>query len=115
MLANLEFYESLRFFSASEFEYPEQLDREFLRTLDWARHYAGVPFKITSDWRDGSSGAHGEGRGVDIRVSTSQERYHILRGLVLAGFTRFGVYDKHIHADSSVKQDQEVAWVGKSK
>ena len=114
MLANLEFYDSLRFFSADEFKHPEKLHKEFLERLDWARHYAGVPFYISDDYRHGSSGAHGEGRGVDIRVDNNRERYYILRGIVLAGFTRFGVYDKHIHADTSTKQNQEVAWMGKS-
>ncbi len=115
MLADREFYNSLRFFSADEFDYPEKMSQALLKSLDWARHYAGVPFRITDDWRAHSSGAHVDGDGVDIAVTSSHERYCILRGLVLAGFVRWGDYDKHIHADVSTRLAQEVAWIGKSK
>lgn len=121
MLANLEFYDSLRFFSAAEFKYPEQMSQDFLQQLDWARHYAGVPFAITDDYRlpDNDMGvklsAHKEGKAVDLKVSNSHQRYAILRGLILAGFTRVGMYDRHIHADRSTKLPQEVVWIGKSK
>ena len=101
------------------------LDTEFVAKLDKARHEAGVPFIITSGKRtpadnervlgvEGSS--HVKGLGVDVRCHDSHTRFKIIKGLILAEFVRFGIYDKHIHIDFDQGEDkpQEVAWLGKS-
>ena len=106
----------LQHFTAGEFgEHADSMNPVLLRKLDDARHIAGVPFKITSAWRTGDLRAHGKGDAVDIRAHDSRGRFLILKGLVLAGFTRIGIYNLHLHADVNETADQEVAWLGKSK
>jgi len=103
----------IRHFRPSEFA--GEMDRALIEQLDVAREYAGVPFTLTSTRRDGDgSSAHDTGHAVDIRCHDSRLRFRILYGLVMAGFDRIGIYDRHIHADSSVDHDAEVVWLGES-
>jgi len=83
--------------------------------LELAENLAGVPFEITSAYREGDAGAHGEGWAVDIACSDSRTRFKILRGLIGAGFRRIGIYDGHIHADRSLTRSDNVVWLGVSK
>ena len=91
------------------------MNRELLEKLDDARHYANTPFVITSSYRKGDEGSHGDGDAVDIRCHESRPRFMIVSGLIHAGFTRIGIYDKHIHADVSSRLDQIVMWWGVSE
>lgn len=104
----------LAHFTADEFSAPESMRAGFLRKLDQAREIAGVPFKITSSFRDGDLGAHGRGYAVDVRCRTSRARFHILRGAIEAGFRRIGVYDRHIHLDDDPSLPDAVVWWGMS-
>ncbi len=93
------------------------LQPAFVARLDAARELAGVAFVITCGLRVvGTSkvqgSAHEAGWAVDIRCSSSHQRFRILRALFAVGFTRVGVYDKHIHVDADPTKPQEVAWVG---
>lgn len=106
----MTFFESLRYFKAEEFDSPEKMDTEFLSKLDFARARAGVPFNLSSSYRGGDLGAHGEGLAVDIACLSSRWRFLILRGLISVGFTRIGIYPSHIHVDLSPGRDQEVCW-----
>ena len=99
-------------------------DPDLVRRLDEARGWAGVPFVISSgirttdenrDLGGAEDSAHVTGHGVDIACSGSRQRYQILRGLMDAGFHRIGIYDRHIHADTSPHNDPRVIWVGISK
>jgi len=113
-----EEWNAIYFFSAAEFEEPEKMDVELVTMLSEARRHSGIPFKLTSTYRDGDPKTHGMGKGVDIRCSQSRPRFRILKGLILAGFNRIGIYDKHIHADVGTEDegfDVEVTWMGKSK
>ncbi len=93
---------------------------ELALRLDIARDIAGVPFRITSGFRSRarnkavggkSNSAHLRGWAVDLFVPTrsSRKRYHLVRGLFLAGFRRVVLYrDKscvHADADPSLPQD----------
>lgn len=99
------------------------LDKELVSKLDTARRVAGVPFVITSGARspeqneramgvEGSS--HTKGLAVDLRVSDSQTRFLMVKGLLAAGFTRIGIYDKHCHVDLDLEKAQDVIWTGVS-
>ena len=96
------------------------LDRELCAMLDQARHHANTPFILTSTLRSPESSigvkdsAHLTGKAVDIRITDSVARFKIVRGLILAGFTRIGVYDKHAHADIDETKPQNVMWLGES-
>ena len=59
--------------------------------------------------------AHIKGHAVDISMSDSRERFILLMHLLKAGFTRIGVYNKHIHVDDDPNKDRNVLWVGTSK
>ncbi len=83
--------------------------------LELAEKLAGVQFEITSGFRIGDDGAHGEGWAVDIACHSSKARFKILNGLIGAGFTRIGIYDRHIHADRSASRPAYVVWMGVSR
>jgi len=96
------------------------LDTELVAMLDRARGLAGVPFVITCGLRTQEQNdalpesvkdsAHLSGNAVDLACADSTTRFAMLRGLILAGFTRIGVYQNHLHADNSVTLPQKVCW-----
>jgi uncharacterized protein YcbK (DUF882 family) len=99
------------------------LSPRLVAMLDGARDYAGVPFRITSGARTPEENqaaqgvkntAHMRGLAVDLACVDGRERWHILTALLNVGFSRVGVYDRHIHADCDVSLPQEVIWWGKS-
>lgn len=101
----------------------EGLDAELVAKLDWARGRSGVPFIITSGRRTPEdnervmgvdASAHIKGLAVDLRCSDSTARYKMLQALLLVGFKRLGVYDKHLHCDLDPDLPQEVVWIGVS-
>lgn len=79
-----------------------------LRRLDEARRIACVPFVLTSAFRsvaherahgrDGSS-SHTKGLAFDVAVLSSSHRFHVVRGAILAGFTRIGIASNFVHMD----------------
>ena len=116
----------LRYFKLSEFDSPDEvgsgkkMDSKFLEKLDYARHNAGIPFKINSGYRTqewnlkvggrfGSS--HKKGLAVDIGYTGSRERYLILSALMEVGITRFGIAKGFIHADVDNSKDPDVIWL----
>lgn len=99
------------------------LDTELVAMLDWARGRSGVPFVITCGLRTASQNdkvggvqdsAHLRGLAVDLSCSDSHDRFRMVQALLLAGFKRIGIYDRHIHADRDSSLPQEVIWVGVS-
>ena len=96
---------------------------ELVEKLDQARGYARVPFIITSGYRPPEVNAavggvedseHETGEGVDLACSDSRTRHQMLPALYLVGFSRIGVYDRHIHAGISKTKPQKVTWWGTS-
>lgn len=116
-------YEGLEHFRAWEFgPHAERMQSAFLLKLDRARALAGIPFYVSSAWRDDPDGPHGEGYGVDIRiepfatgVSKSRARYLIVKAALEVGISRIGVYDQHVHLDIDPDEDPDVLWVGVSQ
>lgn len=96
------------------------LDIELVAMLDRARGLAGFPFTITSGLRTQEKNdslpasvkdsSHLTGNGVDLACSESPERFAMLRGLILAGFKRIGIYAGHIHCDNSSTLPPNVCW-----
>lgn len=91
--------------------------------LDAARSFAHVPFIITSGFRTEAENlaaggvpgsAHTLGLGVDLRCEGSYTRFRMVTALLVAGFKRIGVYDKHIHVDIDGSLPQSVMWTGTS-
>ena len=96
------------------------LDVGLVKMLDQARELAGIPFIITSGFRTPGENAmaggvkdsaHLKGIAVDLRCSSSRERFLILKGLFSVGFPRIGIYKNHIHADIDVIKDLNVCWL----
>lgn len=109
-----------KYFSPSEIV---GLVPELVAKLDIARDVSNVPYRISSGYRDPAANvaaggvegsAHEKGMAVDLACSESRQRYHILIGLMLAGFHRIGIYDRHIHADIDGTKPEQVIWVGVS-
>ena len=119
---------NLKYFKLSEFDSPDQvgsgkkMNKKFLEKLDYARHNAGIPFKINSGYRTearntlvggrvGSS--HLKGLAVDIAYKGSRERYIILNALISVGINRIGIGNSFIHCDLDNSKSQDVIWLYK--
>lgn len=105
----------VRYFKWEEFGCQACVRPELVYRLDDARELAGIPFVISSAYRVGDIASHGRGYGADIRIRSSLERYRVLGGVIEAGFTRIGIYDRHIHVDVDPALPTGVVWIGKSR
>ena len=116
----------LKHFKLSEFDSPDKpgsgskMDKKFLEKLDYARHNAGVPFKINSGYRTkewnmhiggrvGSS--HIKGLAADIHCNGSRDRALIVKALIQVGISRIGIGKTFIHCDVDKQKDQDVIWL----
>lgn len=115
----------MKHFNINEFDSPDLLNsginmkKEFLSKLVKARQIADIPFIIDSGYRSTNhnriigglaDSAHLTGQAADIRCLSSIARYKIISSLLLAGFTRLGVYSNFLHVDSDTKKPQNVIW-----
>ena len=108
---------TLTFFGAWEFaqrnkpETADLFDPATAIMLDSARGYSGVPYKLNSavrepDYNDAVGGVARSSHtapcycGVDISTPNGHNRDTILYGLKKAGFTRFVIYEHHLHTDT---------------
>jgi zinc D-Ala-D-Ala carboxypeptidase len=97
------------------------LQPELVEKLDRAREVAGVPFIITSGFRDeehnrnlggAPNSAHLRGLAVDLNVVDSFTRYRVVFGLLAAGFLRVEVSPRHVHADCDSSLPHPVLFLG---
>lgn len=99
------------------------LDQELCAKLDWARGRSGIPFVITSGLRTVeqnseasgvSDSSHLKGLAVDLRIqdASASNRFKMVNALLLSGFKRIGIYDKHCHVDIDSNLPQNVMWTG---
>jgi len=115
-----------KYFEESEFACPccgeNEIVIELVTKLDDAREYAGIPFHINSGYRcrkhnkkvGGSRlSSHKKGLAADIRAKSSSDRFHIVRGLIKAGFTRIGIGKTYIHADIDEHKPQGIIYLYK--
>ena len=115
----------LTYFSTQEFDSPDEkgsgknMQQSTLEMLDKARGIAGVPFIINSGYRTKEhnkrvggvdSSSHTTGYAADIKVKDGRQRFLILRALLNAGFTRFGIANGFIHCDNSPDHTTNVVW-----
>lgn len=99
----------------ASFPAPEKMSRRLMLSLDKARELAGIPFIITSSYRENDELAHGDGEAVDIRAWYGSSKFLIVRAAIDAGFNRIGIYDRHVHLDVSTRLPTNVIWIGKSE
>jgi uncharacterized protein YcbK (DUF882 family) len=124
--------EKLRYFTLDEFDSPDlqgsgrNMDAEFLRLLDEARHIAGVPFRISSGGgfrteaynedllkrnpRAVKNSPHKKGLAADILTPNSRTRYLVLMALHKVGFNRMGIGETFIHVDDDESKSPDVTW-----
>ena len=95
------------------------MNQIFLAKLDHARELAETPFHINSGYRCKSHNeyvggkphsSHLKGVAVDIRATSSPNRYYILKALIMSGFRRIGIADSFIHVDDDYSKPQDVLW-----
>jgi len=116
----------LKYFKLSEFDSPDEvgsgkkMNSKFLEKLDYARHNAGIPFKINSGYRSKAwnmrvkgklHSSHCSGLACDIGYTGSRERYLILNALMDVGINRFGIAKGFIHCDVDKQKDPDVIWL----
>jgi len=117
-----------KYFKQVEFDSPDKpgsganMQQVLLDKLNLARDIAGIPFIINSGFRTKERNAkdggkvdspHLTGWAVDIDVPNTggaRQRFKILKGLILAGFTRIGIANGFIHTDCDPTKDPEVSW-----
>lgn len=96
------------------------LDAGFVRRLESAEAFYGMPFVISSGFRTEvvnsavggvADSAHLSGLAVDIVCKNSLSRFRILRALFMVGFDRIGLSKDHIHVDDSKILVQNVFWI----
>lgn len=115
----------LKYFKDEEFKEAmppcslSQMDEVFMKRLDDAREYAGIPFIINSAFRaveyeksKGRSGTsqHTKGLAVDIRCVTNAQRFRIVASLLVAGFHRIGIGTNFIHVDDGYPDCEPIIW-----
>lgn len=109
-------WESIRYFRPSEFSRPEKVAYSLLVKLDNLRRLVGGPIVITSDVRNSQDwSSHFSGHGVDVACADSRTRFRMLSAAFRVGFSRIGVYDRHLHLDTDPDSPQQVCWHGVSK
>jgi len=114
-------WNDLKYFKKSEFKSPGRMSASLLYKLSLIRADAGVPICVTSSFRKGDSGSHGEGLAVDISDNmqsdpvTSSWRFKVLNSIFKLKFNRIGIYPKHIHLDMSESRAQDVCWWAENK
>jgi len=114
----------MKYFKLKDFNCPccgkNNMNKDVLSRLDIARYIAGVKFIISSGYRcvkhnkevgGSKDSSHLIGVAVDIKCKKSYNRFRIIYGLILAGFTRIGIGKNFIHADYNENKVQEVTWL----
>lgn len=103
----------MKFFTKKEFDCQHtgenRMKKDFLSKLDALREHCGFPFVITSGYRSPDHpleavkeipGTHAQGIAADIKITSSAQRYSIIKGALEHGFTGLGVAGDFIHLDT---------------
>ena len=89
------------------------LHHDTQRLLACIQDAAGRPLVITSGYRPGDRGMHGQGRAADIRATIGSERAELGLAAVGCGANGIGVYTRHVHVDT--RPGPAVWWGGVSR
>jgi zinc D-Ala-D-Ala carboxypeptidase len=103
----------VKYFNIAEFNCQHtgenRMEQAFLDKLDALREHCGFPFVITSGYRSPDHpleavkeipGTHAQGIAADIKITSSAQRYSIIKGALEHGFTGLGVAGDFIHVDT---------------
>lgn len=112
----------------------EGIDSETVAKADRGRGLSGIPWVITSGKRTPENNAsvvgaipesaHLSGRAIDLLCQDSHALYRLIRGALIAGFNRVGIYVReisengktklvpvHVHLDDDPTKPPEVVWI----
>lgn len=116
---------SLKWFKHTDFDSKDlpnswvNMDYEFMRLIDELRSRVGLPVIINSAFRTKShnlkvegksNSSHTRGLAVDLRISSSQYRFLVVKCALELGITRIGIYKTFIHLDVDKSLPQGVIW-----
>lgn len=115
------------YFYLDEFDSPdvpgsgkEIMKKSTIKMLNKVRHKVGFPLFVSSGVRSeaqnervgGVSGSsHTRGWAVDLRISSSRDRFKVVQAAIEVGFTRIGIGKSFIHLDNDPKKPKEVMWL----
>jgi len=119
----------MRHFNLTEFDSKDvpgsgcHMDVNFLKMIDLARSYAGVPFIITNGFRTpeyqedlkrrgyqvAQNSSHLIGKAADI-AAPDHTKKAIIDGLYQAGFRRIGIGRTFIHCDNDSAKVNPAVW-----
>lgn len=115
-----------KYFKESEFQKCtpscslQDMDQNFMNTLDAIRSVAGIPLVLNSAYRSvvhekkmgrpGTS-SHCKGVAVDIRCNTFTNRDKIVTAAKACGIRRIGIAPTYIHLDVDKEKTQNIIWL----
>ena len=94
----------MKYFTESEFNNFEMMDKNLLSMLDDLREAYGHPIKLTSTYRSpdhpieakkSKPGEHAYGAAVDIACVGGEATYKLVKAAIDVGFTRIGISRKN--------------------
>ena len=101
-----------KYFKLEDFNCQEtgenEMSRDFIHKLDELREACGFPFIITSGYRSPNHsiekrkekvGTHAQGIASDIKISSAQQRYTIVKEAIKMGFGGIGIHSVFVHID----------------
>lgn len=114
----------MKYFKESEFNCNgkpcfDKMNKNFIDKLDYARSFTKTSFQITSSWRSeehnksvggSETSSHLKGLAVDISAKSSNEKYEIIKALLIAGLKRIGIAKTFIHVDYDYSKPQYLIW-----
>lgn len=111
---------AFKYFDRSEFNCKHtgknEMDDQFIHSLDHLRMVCGFPFEVTSGYRDKTHpdeavksrpGTHSSGIAADIAVSGGAQRCQIVKHATALGFS-VGVAKTFVHVDK--RQSDQMVW-----
>ena len=119
----------MKYFKDSEFVRPDLLRPEMKELLDYLRALYGSPLIVSSSLRSAKKNASVGGAsrsshklapdglysGIDLTTPanklTGAQKFRLVHIALDAGFSRIGIYEKHIHLDVEKYLPQNVLWI----
>ena len=102
-----------KYFKIEDFDCQEtgenNMKEELIHKLDQLREACGFPFIVTSGFRSKDHsiekrkekpGTHAQGIAADIKISTAQQRYTIVKEAIKMGFEGIGIHSVFVHIDN---------------
>ena len=120
----MSWWDNVKYFKPQEFAWPccgvSLVKRDLVVKLDKIRETVGFPLIVTSGYRCSlhnskiggvPDSAHVKGLAADIKVTTSRQRFLVVKAALEVGFKRIGLANNFIHLDIDEDKPSEVIWL----